>query len=222
MGRFTFLLQHMGSVPLSTPSLLHIVSLVSLYQEVLHMMSLSRLRAFSNWRKEWLRSRVANTPTTTHPDRRDNHAYSLSIHPTYDAPSGHNHPLWSAATKPRGVDEKPYTRLTTSTAVRLATGHAFIAEYTERFHPKKPPLARLCTCDDSTPATFPHILLHCSLYSVSRHTLQFLPDWALEQDPVPWRILFNRKPFVEDLLTFIQDTQAFTRPFPPERPREPN
>ncbi|KAI0294716.1 hypothetical protein B0F90DRAFT_1223890 [Multifurca ochricompacta] len=58
--------------------------------------SLSRLRAFSNWRKEWLRSRAANTPTTTHPDRRDNHAYSLSIYPTYDAPSGHNHPLCHA------------------------------------------------------------------------------------------------------------------------------
>ncbi|KAI0289917.1 hypothetical protein B0F90DRAFT_1746078, partial [Multifurca ochricompacta] len=50
------------------------------------------------------------------------------------------------------------------------------------------------------------------LYSDCRQDLQFLPDWALEPDQPPWHILFTCKPYIEDLLTFIQDMWAFTRP----------
>ncbi|KAI0306193.1 hypothetical protein B0F90DRAFT_1923817 [Multifurca ochricompacta] len=58
--------------------------------------SLTRLRAFDNWREEWLRSRADHTPTHSHPNRQDNQAYSLSIK---RPPDGYNHPLYAAATR---------------------------------------------------------------------------------------------------------------------------
>ncbi|KAI0306850.1 hypothetical protein B0F90DRAFT_481042 [Multifurca ochricompacta] len=66
--------------------------------------------------------------------------------------------------------------------MRLATGHAFISEYHERFFPTHPVSACTCPCDDSTLATFVHVLVECPLYAQARATWM-LTIWMTLRSP---------------------------------------
>ncbi|KAI0288395.1 hypothetical protein B0F90DRAFT_1025258 [Multifurca ochricompacta] len=93
--------------------------------------------------------------------------------------------------------------------MRLATGHAFTAEYQEQFHPTLPISSCTCPCDDNTLATFEHVLLHCPLYTQVRVTWMLTPQ---DLDGLTWPQVFNHRGHVDHLLEFIQDTRAFTNP----------
>ena len=64
------------------------------------------------------------------------------------------HPLWAAATRA----QYPPSRSTFCTALRLAVGHSFAAEYTRRFKQDFQPLDVICKCRNKE-RTILHIIL---------------------------------------------------------------
>ena len=71
----------------------------------------SRAEAYEQWAREW------------HKKPRTSLAYQLSL---TSPPDGQNHPLWAAVDKA----ERLPSRSSFCTALRLAVGHSFTAEYT--------------------------------------------------------------------------------------------
>ena len=110
-------------------------------------------RAYTKWAKEW------------HEEQRKRHgkdsfAYEYAI---TKPPSGLNHPLWKAAVdKTDGIP--CFSRHTTTTALRLAVGHAFTSDYARRFRPDIPEEENHCPCG------FPNHSFHHLLYDCPRHT----------------------------------------------------
>ncbi|KAF8259982.1 hypothetical protein EI94DRAFT_1812359 [Lactarius quietus] len=110
----------------------------------------SRAEAFEQWAREW------------HAKPRRTHAYVLSLpHP----PDGNNHPIWKAAMK-----DKP-SRSSFCTALRLAVGHSFTAEYTRRFKKEFEPLDVICKCGYEE-RTLPHIIFDCMLFDRAQDEAQ--------------------------------------------------
>ena len=122
-------------------------------QSAAYQKQATRKRAFDKWAEEW------------HAERRkrygkDSFAYEYAL---TKPPSGHNHPLWKAAVdKTDGVP--CFSRHTTTTALRLAVGHAFISDYSRRFRPDIPEEENRCLCG------FPDHSFHHLLYDCPRHT----------------------------------------------------
>ncbi|KAI0287989.1 hypothetical protein B0F90DRAFT_1827897 [Multifurca ochricompacta] len=156
--------------------------------------SLTRLRAFDNWREEWLRARAEHTPTPNHPNQRDKQAYSLSIN---GPPNSSNHPLWSAAAK------RPQAGSTPS-----------------RVTPRPLPYGwQTCPCDGTTPATTTHILYDCPLHRESRIASD-MHTWLATSTPL--MTIFNTKNHVEALLRFLQNSHAAFKPYTAIPPPEPD
>ena len=89
-------------------------------QSAAHQKHLMHKRAYAKWAAEWLENQ--RTGKHTH-----SHSYQLALP---FPPDGKNHPLWLAAHKKLWPDSDfPPTRHTTTTTLRLATGHAFTSDY---------------------------------------------------------------------------------------------
>ncbi|KAF8264275.1 hypothetical protein EI94DRAFT_1871338 [Lactarius quietus] len=110
----------------------------------------TRVEAFEQWAHEW------------HNKPRTSLAYRLSL---LNPPDDHNHPIWMAATK----DEPSHSSF--CTALRLAVGHSFTAEYTRRFKKDFEPLDVICECG-SGERTLAHIIFDCELFSRARNEAQ--------------------------------------------------
>ena len=140
----------------------------------------------------------------------DSFAYEYALtHP----PNGDNHPLWTAAAK-RANGSSLFTRHTTTTALRLAVGHAFTADYTRRLRPDIPEHELQCPCgfpDNS----FHHILYDCPRYESSRREAAPLTQW----DSVPPHHYFRNFPHTENFLDFLQRSRAAFKP--PNEPAVP-
>ena len=83
-------------------------------QSAAYQKSVARKRAFTRWAQEWKEERRKRR-------LHDSFAYEYALtHP----PDGNNHPLWTAAVK-KANGSPLFSRHTTTTALRLAVGHAF-------------------------------------------------------------------------------------------------
>ena len=176
----------------------------------------ARIRAFEEWARDWQKAFMeresgmkprsfAYTHTLTHP------------------PDGNNHPLWQA-----GLDRKTdnsgrrvkwftFSRRTMSTALQVAVDHAFTGTYVSRFRPRDPPRAQTCPC--GAPLRSPQHITHaCYRYTWERAAAGINLYGRL----VPFRrILGPNKKNAMRLLTFIQESRAFTRPEPDPRGMPP-
>ena len=112
----------------------------------------SRAEALEQWAREWF-----SKPRTSH-------AYRLALS---KPPDGFSHPLWAAALKAK----LPPSRSTFCTALRLAVGHSFTAEYTRRFKRDFEPLDVICECG-SEERTLAHIVFDCHLSLRARNEAQ--------------------------------------------------
>ena len=108
----------------------------------------SRAEAYEQWAREW------------HKKPRTSLAYQLSL---TSPPDGRNHPLWAAVDKA----ERPPSRSSFCTALRLAVGHSFTAEYTHRFKWDFEPLEVICECGNGE-RTLLHIVFDCMLFERAR------------------------------------------------------
>ena len=97
----------------------------------------ARRRVATMWSNDWTRDRRAKLSTGDHT------AYDFAI---LTPPDGTNHPLWNAATKKLLGFPPSYTRHPTTTAFRLAVGHAFISTYARRHRPDLPVESHRCLC----------------------------------------------------------------------------
>ena len=141
-------------------------------QSAAHSKAIARERAFRNWAREWQASRRKHVG-------RDSFAYEYAIP---DPPNGKNHPLWHAATMtithPTSGRRVPlFSRHTTSTAFRLAVGHAFTSEYTRRFRPDLDGDDLACPCGFPD-HSFYHIVYDCRLHSRVRVEVNPNMRWA--------------------------------------------
>jgi hypothetical protein len=114
-------------------------------------------------------------------------------------PNGDNHPLWTAAAK-KANGSPLFTRHTTSTAFRLAVGHAFTSDYTRRLRPDIPEQELHCPCsfpDNS----FHHIMYDCPRYDHSRRAASPFTQW----DSILPHHYFRKFPHTEN---FLQQSRA--------------
>ena len=89
-------------------------------QSVAHQKHLMRKWAYARWAAKWLENQRTGKHTHSH-----SYQFALPF-----PPNSKNHPLWLAAWKKLWPDgDSPPTRHTTTTALRLATGHAFTSNY---------------------------------------------------------------------------------------------
>jgi len=101
-----------------------------------------------------------------------------------------------------------YSRRTTSTAFQVAVDHAFTGTYVTRFRPNDPPEARACPCGFALRSP-QHITHACYRYTCERAASKINFFGRI----VPLRkILGPNKKNAMCLLTFIQESGAFTRP----------
>jgi hypothetical protein len=129
-------------------------------------------------------------------------------------PDGNNHALWQAAMDKerdeggRKTKKYHYSRCTTSTAFQVAVDHAFTGTYVTRFRPNDPPGAQVCPC--GAPLRTPqHITHSCYRFRWERAASGINYYGRM----VPFRkILGPTKKNAMRLLTFIQESRAFTRP----------
>ena len=112
----------------------------------------SLAKALEQWVKEWY-----SKPRTSL-------AYRLALS---KPPDGYSHPLWAAALKAK----PPPSRSTFCTALRLAVGHSFTAEYTRRFKGNFEPLDVICECGLEE-RTLAHIVFDCHLSLRARNEAQ--------------------------------------------------
>ena len=165
-------------------------------QSAAYQKSVARRQAFGQWAKEWeeeRRRRFAN----------DSFAYEYAI---TRPPDGNNHPLWTAAVKPNKGDPTP-SRHTTSTALRLAVGHAFISDYTRRFRPDIPADERYCACGYED-HSFIHILYECPRYQNTRWLASEELDWTHH----PPDFFFSETENARIFLKFLHHSRAAFKP----------
>ena len=178
-------------------------------QSAAYCKAMARERAFSRWAAEWtLAARARPYPSFVHQ------------HTVTEPPNGDNHPLWKEAvrtfTDPDTGKALPvYSRHTTTTALRLAVGHAFTSDYSRRFRPDIPEDQLACRCGWPS-HSFHHLLYECPRgYPFRRQTNW---DWHgrrwIDQPPEYF--------FHKGASTFLEYLQATRIGFkPPSDPSEP-
>ncbi|KAF8262080.1 hypothetical protein EI94DRAFT_1809320 [Lactarius quietus] len=144
------------------------------------------MEAFEQWAHEW------------HNKPRTSLAYRLSL---LNPPDNHNHPIWTAATK----DEPSHSSF--CTALRLAVGHSFTAEYTCWFKKDFEPLDVICECG-SGECTLAHIIFDCKLFSRARDEAQ-IDNWRMRPS---LHDLFASLNGARQLLHFLQRATPAHKP----------
>jgi hypothetical protein len=100
-----------------------------------------------------------------------------------------------------------YAPRTASTALQVAVDHAFTGTYVDCLHPNDPPEARRCPC--SQPLRSPqHITHQCYRFHRERAAA------GINYYYYGRKIFGPSKKNTMHLLTFIQESRAFTRPAP--------
>ena len=128
---------------------------------------MARKRAFARWAREWhVRDRAEGY---NRPFPYEN----TLVYP----PDGKNHPLWIAANDfvfPDGPSS--HTRHNTSTALRLAVGHAFTSDYSHRFRPDIPKCEHKCECGFPD-RSFIHMVFACPRFTRARLRASHFSNW---------------------------------------------
>ncbi len=135
-------------------------------------------------------------------------------------PDGRPHPTFhlgrgTAASESHNQNDQTkakFLRSTHATLYRLATGHAFIGAYTQRFFPQHTPEQVACECGEQV-QTVEHVLLHCPRHIASRrkHLTANGRPHGLSQ-------LFTQPRYIEGLLGYLEETGVCAKPW---RVREP-
>ena len=172
-------------------------------QSAAYQKQVTRQRAFSKWAEEWQEERRKRYG-------RDSFAYEYAL---TQPPNGQNHPLWKAAVdKTEGVPS--FSRHTTTTALRLAVGHAFISDYTRRFRPDIPEDENYCACGFPD-HSFHHVLYDCPRYAGARISAGGLRQWDDESPLYYFRDFYSSRQFLD----FLQISRAAF--LPPQRAAGP-
>ena len=148
----------------------------------------SRAEAYEQWAKEW------------HTKPRTSLAYQLSL---TSPPDGRNHPLWAAVNKA----ECPPSRSSFCTALRLAVGHSFTAEYTRHFKKDFEPLDVICECGDGE-RTLLHLIFDCMLFERAREEAR-IDSGRLK--PTIYE-LFSTSEGAQQLFRFLERAPASHKP----------
>ncbi|KAH8993209.1 hypothetical protein EDB86DRAFT_2805770 [Lactarius hatsudake] len=119
-----------------------------------------------------------------------------------------------------------FTRRTTSTALQVATDHAFTGTYSRRFRPNDPPSHTTCPCGAPLRSS-EHILLHCPRFVQPRISFAIRSvAWGAIHPLLPFPRFFSSREGADKLCKFLQFTCALSRPDPgpppPEVPPEPD
>jgi hypothetical protein len=159
---------------------------------------LARRRVSTLWSKEWHAERHSKLG-------RDHLAYDIAI---LRPPDGSNHPLWNAACKKDQSGFPPdYTRHTTTTALRLAVGHAFTGTYARRFRPDLPIESQRCPCGWFDRSDF-HLIYECPRYASARRQTSQNLTW----DNVPLDKFYGDVNYARLFLDFLQISRAAFKP----------
>ena len=173
-------------------------------QSAAYQKQVTRRLAFTKWAEEWHEERHKRYG-------RDSFAYEYAL---TKPPSGQNHPLWKVAVdKTDGIP--CFSHHTTTTALRLAVGHAFTSDYTRRFRPDIPEDENYCACrfpDHS----FHHILYDCPQYTEAHQSAGGQRQW----DDESLLYYFRDAQSSKQLLDFLQISRAAF--LPPQRTGEPH
>ena len=173
-------------------------------QSAAYQKQVTRRLAFTKWAEEW------------HEERhkcygRDSFAYEYALTKPL---SRQNHLLWKAAVdKTDGIP--CFSRHTTTTALRLAVGHAFTSDYTRQFRPDIPEDENYCTCGFPD-HSFHHILYDCPQYTEARQSAGGQRQWD-DESPLYY---FGDAQSSKQLLDFLQISRAAF--LPPQRTGEPH
>lgn len=173
-------------------------------QSAAHQRAQARKKAFATWAKEWKENRQKEHGTTPF-------AYQYAL---TRPPDGRNHPLWTAC-----MENKPTpSRHTTSTALRLAVGHAFTSDYTRRFRPDIPLDEHHCECGYAD-RSFYHLLYECPRFTHARIESAPFEQW---HDLDPHNLMGEDSHQCQKFITFLIQSRAAHKPFsPPEVPFDP-
>jgi len=120
-------------------------------------------------------------------------------------PDGKPHPAASFRTQNEDSQDK-FSRLTYATLYRVATGHAFVGEYTKRFHPQHTPEQIACPCGEPV-ETVEHVLLHCPLYNKPRR--DYL---TVSGRPLNLGQIFKGPKRITAMLHFLEESGACAKP----------
>ena len=170
-------------------------------QSAAYCKSQARARAFQQWAAEWTAKRRSQPWPSF--------AYE---HAVLQPPGGNNHPLWREAVKTvvdpdTGKQLPVYSHHTTTTALRLAIGHAFTAEYSRWFRPDTPPDQLACHCGWPD-HLFTHILYECPRGFLFRHRNR--PPLHRAWEDLPPHAFFTEEPAL--LLGYLQTTRLAFKP----------
>lgn len=120
-------------------------------------------------------------------------------------PDGRNHPLWKAC-----LENKPTpSRHTTSTAFRLAVGHAFISDYTRRFRPDIPPDEYFRECGYAD-RSFYHLVYECPRFAHARAQRAPHEHW---QDLDPHNLMGENSHQCQKFITYLIQSRAAHKPY---------
>ena len=124
-------------------------------------------------------------------------------------PDGKNHSLWKAAQQTLLTDPlHGPSRHTTSTAMRLAAGHAFTSTYARRFRKDIPEELNSCECGFSD-RTWDHLIWDCVRYPSARRKADPYSDWNRHSPSYLFCDSFGAQIF----LAFLQASRAAFKPF---------
>ncbi|KAH9158770.1 hypothetical protein EDB89DRAFT_1867547 [Lactarius sanguifluus] len=118
-----------------------------------------------------------------------------------------------------------FTLRTTSTALQVATDHAFTGTYARRFRPADPPSSHGCPCGEPTRLA-EHILLHCPWFVQPRISYAILSTaWNPIHPLMHYPRFFTTRGGAEKMCKFLQFTRALSKPESgplPDVPPEPD
>jgi hypothetical protein len=151
-----------------------------------HQKQKTKQAAIASWAKRW------------HESPRTSLAYRTAL---TRPPDGRTHPIF----KPDANAVKS-ARKYCCTLYRLATGHAFTGEYTQRFYSHHTPEQIACPCGEPV-QTVEHLLLVCPTYTAARHK-----HLTANGRPRNLSQLFDHPKRVAALLRFLEETRAGLKP----------
>lgn len=134
-------------------------------------------RAYQKWAQQWPKE---------HNKRgyMDSFVYKYALTTPLDK---RHHSMWLAAIqKAKDYDLPPISRHTTSTALQLAVGHAFISTYIARFRKGLHPEEQYCPCGWSDRSIL-HIIYECPCFERQRRDMDGATSW----DDIPMGDFFR-------------------------------
>ena len=134
-------------------------------------------------------------------------------HPCYDLailnpPDGRNNPLWRGAISIPTKLKEQCSRHAVTTALRLATGHAFTSQYARRFRKDLPPEASACPCGWPERDDW-HLIYDCPRFSHIRSHRDFYHTITSRTDIT---LFYNDADTAHLFVMFLEEGRVTFRP----------